>query len=298
MRNKNTRRSPARHEAEPSPARRRGYSRRARYFKLKISLAIIFGLLSVGITAVTVWAFNVTNSPYNLPNVYVEGVYVGSMTKAETIAALEQAGWRDRAAEPMQVKLPADVSFELDLIQAGIVLSVEEAAELATEYGHSSNVYGNLGRYLKNQYISVDLATESHVDEEYVRSHVDEAIALFMDKTVDKGYELDMENGLVRLMKGAGQMEINGEKLTAQAISYMQQGKLLLEKALPDNQLTMPDFQALHDEICVEAQDAVYTEKFEVIDEVIGFGQLVLIDAYVLGYDALFCSFAFECGER
>ena len=275
MLNKKSKKSPGGHEAEASWAQRgrsRSKGARARHFRLNITLAVILGLLSVSITAVTAWAFNVTNSPYNLPNVYIEGVYVGSMTKEQTIQSLEQAGWREKAAEPLRVELPAGVSFELDYIDSGIVLSLEEAAELASSYGHSHNVYGNLGKYLKNQYSSVDLAAESHVNAEYVRSRVDEAIASFMEKTADTGYEPDMENGVVRLMKGAGQMQIDAEKLTEQAIAYMQQGKLLLEKKLPDNQLAMPDFQLLHDEICVEAQDAVYGEKFEVIDEVIGLG--------------------------
>ena len=108
------------------------------------------------------------------------------------------------------------------------------------------------------------------IDKEYIRTQADKGIAEFMEKTADTGYETDIENGVIRLMKGAGQMQIDAEKLTEQIAASMVRGERLLEKTGPDNELSMPDFQKIYDEVCVEAQDAAYTEKFEVIDEVVG----------------------------
>ena len=253
-------------KAKKAPAHRK-----ASFFKLKLTLAIICGLLSVSITAVTVWAFNITNSDLNLPNVYVNGVFVGSMTEAQTVEKLEELGWKEESDKPMVVKLPADVSFEVDVVKSGVMFSVEEAAQFAHDYGHGSNVYGNLSKYLKNKFSPVDISDiYGGINYDYIRAEVEKGIALFNEKTADKGYELDEENAVLRLMKGAGQMEIKADRLTEQLTHMMITGERVLEKNSIDNTLTMPDFQKLYDEVCVEAKDAEYTEKFEVIEQVVG----------------------------
>ena len=258
-------------KAKRSPAHGKPSAKRTRFFKLKLALAIICGLLSIGITAVTVWAFNITNSDLNLPNVYVNGVFVGSMTEAETMKTLEDLGWKEETDKPMVVKLPADVSFELDVVKSGVMFSAEEAAQLAHSYGHDSNVYGNLSKYLKNKFSPVDVSDiYGGINHDYIRTEIEKGIALFNEKTADKGYELDEENAVLRLMKGAGQMEIKADRLEEQLTHMMIMGERLLEKTSIDNTLTMPDFQKLYDEVCVEAKNAEYTEKFEVIEHVVG----------------------------
>lgn len=270
MFNKKAKKAPEREQGRHSAKPRKG-GRQVGFMKLKLTLAILCGLLSVSITAVTVWAFNITNSDINFPNVYVGGVFVGSMTEEETLAALEKVGWKEETDVPVKVSLPADVSFELDVVKAGVMFSMEDAAQLAHSYGHSSNVYGNLAKYLKNKSTPVDVSEiYGGINHDYIRSEVEKGIALFKEKTADEAYELDEENSLLRLMKGAGQMEINADRLTEQLTHIMIMGEKSLEKTSVDNSLTMPDFQKLHDEICIEPQNAAYTEKFEVIDEVVG----------------------------
>lgn len=277
MSNKKTKNSPANSGEERSKStgrhntpKERTPGKRVKYFRLKITLAIILGLLSLSITAVTVWAFNITNSDTNLPNVYIGDVNVGGMTEQETIAALEKSGWTERCEERMVVQLPADISFELDIVKSGVMLSAQDAAKCAQSYGHGSNVYGNLAKYLLKKPVDIS-KLYGEINDEYIRSQVDEALALFAEKTADTGYELDLEKSVIRLMKGAGQMQINAENLSSQLTAAMLQGERSFEKSSPDNKLTVPDFQKIHDEVCVEAQDAAYGEKFEVIDEVVGF---------------------------
>ena len=271
MTNKKSRKAPEQEQGRHAAASEKRGGRRTRFAKLKLSLAIVCGLLSLSITAVTVWAFNITNSDTNLPNVYVNGVFVGSMTEAETLEALEKVGWKEETDVPIKVSLPADVSFDVDVVKSGVMFSIEDAAKLAHSYGHSSNVYGNLAKYLKNKAVPVDVSEiYGGINHEYIRAEVEKGIALFMEKTADLGYELDEENSMLRLMKGAGQMEINADKLTERLTHAMIMGERSLEKTSIDNALTKPDFQQLHNEICIEPQNAVYTEKFEVIDEVFG----------------------------
>ena len=255
---------PNSHEA-PKPRER------VRFFKLKLTLAIILGLFSLTIIGVTVAGLNVSGGSTNLPNVYVNGIFVGGMTEEQTLEALEAAGWRDSTDKPMEVKLPADVSFELDVVKAGAMFSIEDAAKLAYRYGHSSGVYGNLWKYLSNRLKPVDVCDEyGGLNGEYIFEQTGKAVAEFLEKTSDTGYEKDLENGVLRLMKGAGEMQIDTANLSAQLGHAMLQGERSFEKTMPDNTLTMPDFYKLHGEIFVEARDAGYTDKFEVVDEVAG----------------------------
>ncbi len=244
---------------------------RTRFFRLKLTLAIILALLAFSIIGVTVAALNVTGSGTNLPNIYVNGIFVGGMTREQTLQTLEDAGWKESTDTPMVVKLPAGISYELDVVKAGAMLSLEDAASLAYRYGHSSGVYGNLWKYLQNKVEPVDVSEEyGGLNEEYILQETEKAVKLFMEKTADNGYELDLENSVLRLMKGAGQMQIDTADLSAQLGHAMMQGEREFVKERHDNNLTAPDFSKLHEEIFIEAQDAHYLDTFEVVDEVKG----------------------------
>lgn len=254
-----------RHEESKKP------KKRARFFRLKLTLAIILALLSFSIIGVTVAALNVTSSETNLPNIYVNGIFVGGMTEEQTLKTLEDAGWKESTDAPMVVKLPAGVSFQLDVVKSGAMFSLEDAASLAYRYGHSSGVYGNLWKYLRNRVEPVDVSeVYGGLNEEYILQETEKAVKLFMEKTADKGYELDLENSVLRLMKGAGQMQIDAANLSSQLGHAMMQGEREFVKDRHDNNLSAPDFNKLHEEIYVEAQDAHYLDTFEVVDEVKG----------------------------
>ena len=251
---------------EAEPAKKRRVSR------WKIVLAALLFLVAAVCMGLTWAGWRVSSSPCNLPRVYVGGIFVGGMDEEQTRRTLEAAGWQASADEPMTVKLPADVSFTLDVVKAGAMFSLEEAVSLAHHYGHDRDWFGNLYTYLKNTLRPVDVSGEyGGLREDYIREETERALARFREKTADRGYERDEEKQVLRLMKGAGQMELDVDRLCAEIGRSLLQGDRLLERTRPDNQLQVPDFQALHDELYAEAQDARYDEKFEVIDETVGY---------------------------
>ena len=71
-------------------------------------------------------------------------------------------------------------------------------------------------------------------------------------------------------MKGGGQMKVNQDALYTAICNSLLKRERLLDRRNLDAALAMPDFQAIYDELAVEPKDAEYTEKFEVIEEVVG----------------------------
>ena len=121
--------------AEAKEARKKSARKLAIVFSVLLAVLI---LLSAGVASA---GYRITNSPTNLPNVYIGGISVGNMTLEETRAALEAAGWENNAAVALRATLPANTSFKVDARDAGAVFTLEEAAVAAYRYGHGCPIW-------------------------------------------------------------------------------------------------------------------------------------------------------------
>lgn len=77
------------------------------------------------ISAAAIGGYIVTGSDTNYPNVRINGIDVGGLTKEQTLAALDEQGWDDIVDKTLVVTLPAKVSFKVDYVTAGMKLSRE-----------------------------------------------------------------------------------------------------------------------------------------------------------------------------
>ena len=265
-------------EARQQLRRERAERRRAQWkrflHRLKIFCIVVAIVAVILAAAATVGGYYVTNSNVNLPNVYLDGVDVSGLTKGQTMVRLGEAGWDENAEIPLTVMLPADVSFELDMYESGAMLPRETAAEAAFRYGHGDNWYENLLRYIKGLVVQTDVSQKfTTLNEDYIREKVERAIAGFQAATADEGYVIDKEKEELRLVKGAGAMEIDKAVLTDEIVTALRTEQKEVDHRHIDNELVLPDFDALYKELHVEPVDACYTdEKFNVQDEVVGCG--------------------------
>ena len=263
----------ARKEAERA---RKAAIRRAKWKKflhgLKIFLIVVLVLAVVIGGGATAGAYFVTHSEKNLPKVFLDGVDVSGLTREETMDKLGASGWDESAEIPLTVKLPADVSFELDMYESGAMLPREVAAEAAYRYGHGSNWYENLLRYCKGLMVPTDVSQKfTTLKEDYIRDAIEKAVAEFREKTADQGYEVDKEQKELRLMKGAGQMEIDQEQLYVEICTALTGGLKEVDHQHIDNELTVPDFDEIYKELHIKPVDAYFVEGgFEVVDEIVG----------------------------
>lgn len=240
--------------------------------KLKRALILVLVITAALFAGITAGAYYVSTRETNLPKVLVDGIEVGGLSREETAQLLEEHDWDEDASLALRVKLPAGVSFKLDLCQAGAMFTKEGAVEAAFRYGHTGNLYKNLWLYLKNLFIPVDVSQAYlRLDEEYIRQTAEKGIEKFYKKTGQTGYTVDTEKAQLSMIKGAGEMEIDLDALCAEISEALLSDQLLLERLYIDSVLSPPDFESIRQEILTEAQDARFAEEsFEVIPETVG----------------------------
>jgi hypothetical protein len=267
------RREQERKEAE---RRRRAEKRAARLKKVvkgvKIAvLALLALVILLGAAAVLIGT-KIANSDTNFPNVYLSGIPVGGLTREETEKKLVEAGWADPESARLRVELPMGVTMELDRAEAGLLMSLEDAVDAAYRYGHEGSMLDSVKTYLNARKEKVDVAyTDLEIDHDYVRERAEAAVAEFREKTAGDSYFIDTEEKVLHFVKGAGELDIDQEELIAAVEEAMLSGETLLVYDKIEGEPSMPDFQALYDELNVEPVNARYADKeFNIIPETVG----------------------------
>ena len=226
-------------------------------------IAAFLGLAAGGV----IYAANyITDADMNMPNVYIGGIYVGSMTAEETLQALKDGKWDETVSGALTVSIPKDVTAEIDYIRAGYRITSDEAAKLATAYGHDGTPLENLKTYLTGLALPTDISLgEITVDSGYIREELQKAAEEFDSKTENKGYVLDEEAKTLSLVKGAGEIHVDVDALLSQVISAMDSGSEAISYVLPVPELQCPDFQAIYDALYAEPVDAYYDRDTDTI---------------------------------
>ena len=237
-----------------------------------ITLLVLVSLALLLCVGATVCAYLVTNSDTNLPNVYLGGVYVGGMTKEQSIAALDEAKWDETRGGTLKVKLPEGVDFELDYLTAGAYEPKEEAVEAAIAYGHTADMFANLYTYARGMMESVDLCrTEFTIDRGYVSAAVDKAVDEFETVTAGEAYTVNEEKSLIEFLKGAGDLTLDRKAICDKACELLLTGGHELEWTEIEGEPQMPDFAAIEAMLSSEPANASYDpSKDEIIPEVKG----------------------------
>ena len=253
-------------------AARRAALKRERRRKTKISLIIIATLLILLTIGVTVAAFFVTHTPNILPNVYVDGVAVGEMTRAQARAAIVESGWEEKS-QMLEVSLLERSSFELDPCLAGARLTVDEAVDAAFAHGHGRNWYKNLLAYVDCFFRPVDVSEKSLVQKrDYVLAQVQNGIDELNIVLGDGTYVVDEENSALVLTKGASQLEFDVEDIANAVFAAFDAGKSSLgyDTVLAPPQA--PDFQGIFDKLSAEPMNASYSDdnRFTVLPHQVG----------------------------
>ena len=259
-------RKKAKKEKPPKPPKDPEKAKRA---KLTFTVfAVVLSLLFIG---ATVGGYMVTANPNSFPNVYVGGHFAGNMSREQIDAVLVENNWDEQVDTNLQVKLPAEVSFAVDSCQSGAKLTREQAVEAALRYGHDSNWYENLLRYLLNYIGPVDIdLLERPLNEDYIRQCMEKGTAKLEEVTADESYTVDEKAELLRLRKGAGQIKLDEDALYERIAQALAADSREIEFTQLTGTITMPEFQKIHDELAVEPADAYFNEDFSIVPEVNG----------------------------
>lgn len=239
----------------------------------KIGIIVGIAVIALLFGAALAAGYAVSESENNFPNVYADGVYIGGMTQEEALQTLEESGWDKKRSTALRVKLISNVSFKVDRSAAGAKMSKEDAVRAAYAYGHSSNWLENLVEYVSNMVSPMDVGDANRsLNHEYIRQTVDSGIAKFLNATADRDYRTYDEEGLLVLVKGAGQMELDSNELCQKIEQALAEGEDSVVYMKLARDLQMPDFDALHTELAREPENAYYDpETYSVVDDIRGY---------------------------
>ena len=256
-------------ETEKPDKKQKKPKKRMKKAVLALLVAACFVLLLI--CGLGLWGWFISAGEYNFPNVQLDGISVGGLTKAETLQRLEEKGWDERVAGEMTVTIPGDQSFELGYVMSGVRLSAEKAADAAYSYGRSANVFNNLFTYLKCHILPAEVELGNQpVNEDYIRANIERGIALMNRATAKTGYSVDMEKSQLVMVKGAGNIKLDEQALYDGIVQALRQGRESLDGGEYAQPIERPDFDKLYKELAVEPVDAYFDEKFNIVPEVIG----------------------------
>ena len=258
-------------DAAEEAERRQAKRDSRRHIKIALTIAACIVLLLAG--AVTAAGYMVTSSTTILPNLYVGGVFVGGKDKESAKSAIEASGWDEKAKTPLTVTLMGRTEIEIAQYASGAMHTVDEAADAAYAYGHTGSWYANLFDYVKSYLRPTEINSASIVyNEEYIRTQCEKGIKSLEEELGDGSYEIDKENSLLCMVKGAGELKFDLADMTAVIIDALGDGKTEIDYNYITSTPKMPDFQKIHDDLAAEPADAYFSDdgKFTVIDDVEG----------------------------
>lgn len=258
-------------DAAEEAERRQAKRDSRRHIKIALTITACIVLLLAG--AVTAAGYMVTSSATILPNLYVGGVFVGGMDKESAKSAIEASGWDEKAKTPLTVTLMGRMEIEIAQYASGAMHTVDEAADAAYAYGHTGSWYANLFDYVKSYLRPTEVNSASIVyNEEYIRTQCEKGIKSLEEELGDGSYEIDKENSLLCMVKGADELKFDLADMTAVIIDALGDGKTEIDYNYITSTPKMPDFQKIHDDLAAEPADAYFSDdgKFTVIDDVEG----------------------------
>ena len=241
--------------------------------KVLIAFLVIIILLVLASVGAMYLGYTVTNGNTNLNNISLNGIEVEKLTREETRDTLEKAGWNEKVAGNLKVTTIGGVSFDVNPVKAGMALSLEDAVEAAFSYGHDKDVFGNLVTAVKLFVEPVDVNELSKsVNTEYIDSCIKDGMIKLDAYLGQEEYVVDNQAETMTMVKGWGQLELDGEAFRNAIIAALEAGEKQLSYTELKKEPQMPDFDALYKKLEAEPVDASYSDdgKFEVIDEVVG----------------------------
>jgi vancomycin resistance protein YoaR len=228
-------------------------------------LVIIIAFFIIGIVAAKnqdVW-----------PNVSMSGISLGGLDYAEAVEKLDENNYKSSYTNSsLEVVIPGDIRIDLTAQEAGIVLTTQDAAQYAVNYGKSGSFFTKAFSYIKSAFSKTDLQDGEYVTfkDNDIRIKIQKAVNQFTSNVSQEAYRI--ENERLIIVKGAKGIALNPNEILALIKSSFEPGKKNSVKYTPvakdsDNL----NIEEIHNTVFTEPVSAVYDfETGEVTESVIG----------------------------
>ncbi len=241
--------------------------------RLLISL-ITCGILAVLLLSFCGWAgWRVTNSDRSFPNLSLDSIRVGDMSREEIIRQIEDNSWLGLNDSELSVSFPLELSCKLDRVRAGATRTAEEAADAVLAYGRDGDWYANLWTWISTALAPGSCTLklpEPNLNDTYIRANVKAVTDRFSALTKDAEIRLDREHAVLTLIKGGGTIYLDEDAIIKAINKALLDGSSDLEWTEISGSILLPDFGKIYDDVNVEPQPAYFDEQWNVVSEVVG----------------------------
>ena len=219
-----------------------------------------------------IWGSILKNGEKIYPNVLVAGVEVGGLSESAAIGEVEST-LEEAYDQVMQVQLP-DRTLELEPDQVNVSINVQDAVELAMDYGRSDGVIGAVFHYLrclgKSHDVELHLAME--LDAEYIEDMITVAAGDIYSEPVNSKADVTEES--ITITKGKPGYSLDQQGLLDAIYEAFRNGDFTpIQWEYDVKDYVEVDLAGLHDSLTEQIKDAYYDEeKREIVEEVIGYG--------------------------
>ena len=246
-------------------------------------LGIIAGCLVLAlVTGVFIYGLVLKGGKTIYPNVYVAGINVGGMERAEAIAAVDDAVAASYASATLKVQLP-DRTLSFSPEQTNVALDADEAIDEALAYGRSGNPFAAVTSYFscRSREHYIDLQTILDLDTDYIRAMIDQVAAEVETDPAPTTVRYDQAAQALIVDVGYPDRDLNADGLYEVVYNaFMNSDFTPLSWEYDEIPCEPTDLETYYEKYCTEAQDAVYDELTHAIQpSEPGFG-FDLEDAY------------------
>lgn len=266
----------------PAPPKREPHKAGSR-ISTGVLLGIIAGCLVLAlVTGVFIYGLVLKGGKTIYPNVYVAGINVGGMERAEAIAAVDDAVAASYASATLKVQLP-DRTLSFSPEQTNVALDADEAIDEALAYGRSGNPFAAVTSYFscRSREHYIDLQTILDLDTDYIRAMIDQVAAEVETDPAQTTVCYDQAAQTLIVDVGYPDRDLNADGLYEVVYNaFMNSDFTPLSWEYDEIPCEPADLETYYEKYCTEAQDAVYDELTHAIQpSEPGFG-FDLEDAY------------------
>jgi len=238
--------------------------------------AIIAGsLVLLCLLGVLIWGMVLKGGDAIYPNVYVAGINVGGMERAEAVDAVDEAVTASYSSSTLSVQLPdRTISFQPE--QTNVALDADEAIAEALAYGRSGNPFSAVASYLaagRREYY-IDLQTILDLDTDYIRRMIEDVAVEISQTPQSSRVSVNEDAGTITVDVGYPDRSLDVDGLAAAVEQAFMTGSFdPLVWTYHEVPCEMVDLTPYYQQYCTEMADAYYDEEARIIrEEVIGYG--------------------------
>lgn len=233
-----------------------------------ITGTVVIGAAAAALIGVNAWGNSLMETETIFENVRIAGVDVGGMTAADAEAAVEQSATA-KYKTPLEIRLP-DKTLTLAPEQVAVSIDAAAAVQQAMSYGRMGDAFDAIAAKKAAEETPVEITLDAalEMNTTYIRQVLQEAAVQAVQPLVQPATKWDHETNLMTVTVGSDGRTLDIQPLYDAVLTALKSGNLSpISWEYTVEPCGLPDLEAMHKNIHVDATDAYYDAENRVFVE-------------------------------